>query len=201
MITKDYSQAGQTRFVDAVIGGRRDGSFVEVGCSHPTELSNTYALESELGWRGLMLDCDLNSVEMCRAQRASRVVCADATQFDFRTALSELPVLIDYLSFDVDEFQIPALINFLAAVDAAFRTFRVLTVETDRYRFGDRPREQIIRMLSDRGYDLIADDVKSQNCPYETFWVHPAHVDTARAERFRSSGLDWADVLRKGGAL
>ena len=48
-----YSQAGQDRFVRAVHGDT-PGFFLDVGCSDPVHISNTYALE-KLGWRGLLV--------------------------------------------------------------------------------------------------------------------------------------------------
>lgn len=198
---KTHSQAGQDLLVASITKNIFGGFFVEVGCSHPVELSNTYALETELGWRGLMLDSDQNAVDMCRAQRKSKVVCADATKFDFRPDLMALPTRVHYLSFDVDQFQIPALDNFLRAADETKTRFAVLTVETDFYRFGPEPREKIIQMLGARGYDIFADRVKSRGCDFETWWVDLALVKVGAVDLFRSVGLEWEEILRKGGVL
>lgn len=195
------SQAGQDLLTAHILGYKRDGTFFEVGCSEPIELSNSYALETELGWRGVMLDISPDSIERCIAQRKSRAVLANAVTFDFRPELLNSPRVIDLLSFDVDESQVPALENFLRAVDETKTVFRVLTVETDLYRFGPFPKARIVELLKARGYDLVADDVMSNGCPYETFWVKPELVDMKVVEPFRSSGLDYADVLKKGGAL
>lgn len=105
---------------------------------------------------------------------------------------------IDYLSLDVDEFQVKALDNLVRATDATGTRFRVMTVETDRYRFGDGPRAHIIQALQSRGYTLIADDVKSQGCAFETWWVDPSLVDMTIANRYRSCALEWSDILKLG---
>lgn len=50
-----YSQAGQDRFVLAMLSDDHLGTFVDVGCQWPFAINNTALLE-ELGWRGIALD-------------------------------------------------------------------------------------------------------------------------------------------------
>lgn len=195
------SQAGQDIFFAHILGYKRGGSFCDIGCAEPVDISNSYALEHDLGWSGLLFDLSQKAIGECLARRTSRAVQGNAVIFDFRPELQLLPKTLDALSFDVDEAQVPALANFLAAADDTQTRFRVLCVETDRYRFGDKPREAIINMLSHRGYTLLADDVKSQGCPFETWWCDPKLVDMAKAEKFRSHGLDWQEVLKRGAWL
>lgn len=199
MIANDTSQAGQTRFAAHVLNYKRGGTFVDFGCAHPIEWNNSFALEAELGWGGLLLDSSAATCALCQQQRKGTVVCADATKFDFAPAFCTLGPVLDYASVDVDEFQVAALLNLMACADHTGTRFRVMTIETDAYRFGEGPRTRIVDMLCSRGYDLIADRVKSQGCDFETFWVDPALVDMARVEPFRSTSLEWADVLRQGG--
>lgn len=192
---KSYSQAGQDLFVNAVLEGKRDGIFLDVGCSHPIELSNTYALEKELGWTGILLDSHEPSIALCASHRTSSFRCADARTIDWGPVLA-FPVH-DYLSFDVDEAQVDALANL-------FRNptrFRVLTVEHDQYRFGQERADRLKKMIKMQGYMIIADDVHSNGCCYEMWCVDPALVNMAAAEKFRSTGLDWKDVLKKGGVV
>ena len=219
---KSYSQAGQDLFVHALLP-KTDGSFLEIGCSHPTELSNTYALE-QLGWRGIMLDSDHDAVRLCRQKRFSPVIQEDAATIDWNDVLlggrwvalgkdrlqtkipfrytsgaitNELNVGIDYLSLDVDEWTFAAL----SAIPLKRIEFSVITIEHDHYQRGDRLRLPNRGMLYAYGYDLIAGDIHSNGCCFEDWWVNPAHVDMTIANKFRSSGLDWKAVLWKGGVL
>jgi FkbM family methyltransferase len=50
------SQFGHDALVLAVLGEKADGYFVEVGAGDGVNLSNTHLLETELGWRGLLIE-------------------------------------------------------------------------------------------------------------------------------------------------
>lgn len=197
---QSHSQAGQDRFVNFLLQ-KLDGTFVEIGCAHPTELSNTYGLE-QLGWRGIGLDSSESAVDLCRQQRGQRsqFLCADATNFNWpdTLALAAFPRIIDYASVDVDEHTHEALRRL---VESGRFGFRVLTVEHDAYQRGDRLRIPNRQLLAEAGYELLCADVHNTGCPFEDWYVARSYVDMEKAERFRSTGLDWQEVLRKGGAL
>jgi hypothetical protein len=199
-VIKSYSQAGQDLAVMAILHGNMRGRFVDFGSSHPTELSNTYALE-QLGWRGILLDSNINAIEMCREQRVSPAICDNAVTCDWRSLISkhiECPEQsIDYASVDVDEHTHAALCNLLRSGSR----FRVLTVEHDFYARGERLRQPNRQILREYGYELIAADVRHNDCTFEDWFVAPDLVDMTAANGFRSEGLDWADVLKQGGAL
>ncbi len=192
-----HSQAGQDRAVFAMLGARILGYFVDVGASHPVELSNTYTLEQQLGWTGILLDSSPEAIALCKEHRRSKAICADARSFDWRPELAIFPTVLDYASVDVDPHTHIALHNLMQAG----KRFRVITAEHDFYQRGDSLRIPNRELLARLGYELIAADVHSNGCCFEDWFVLPAEVDLARVEPFRSVGLDWAAVLRKGGAL
>lgn len=53
---KSKAQLRQDMFVLAELGFKRDGYFVEFGATNGVELSNTYMLEKELGWTGILAE-------------------------------------------------------------------------------------------------------------------------------------------------
>jgi SAM-dependent methyltransferase len=180
------SQAGQDRFIHnlAVVGEKLTaGTFLDVGCSDPVALSNSYVLE-QIGWRGLLLDCAPELAEPIARLRKSPFVCGDAKTIDWQRELSAAGLTgpIDYLSFDVDYDGLAALKHFLAA---GVR-FRYATIEHDAYRFGDETRVKMRKMLTDLGYELLCPDVECQGLVFEDWWVDPAAVDMTLAERYRT---------------
>lgn len=149
---KSYSQISQDLWVhqQLVVGrGITSGSFLDVGCNDATNLSNTYSLE-QLGWRGILMDVNPDLCAACRKGRSSRVIEADATNFDFRTITGHY----DYLSLDVDDAQIPALEHILAAGI----TFTLATVEHDEYRLGPNPKARMRELLLGAGYSIWPGD-------------------------------------------
>lgn len=202
---KSFSQSGQDLFVNAIFDGKRDGLFLDIGCNHPIELSNTYALEQELGWRGLLIDRDEYCIQLCKEKRASKAWLGDALHGDWAFAGGTVLNLfghdkprecIDYLSLDCDENTAPILKQLLH--DIYPRRFAVLTIETDHYRFGDGPRSEIRALLELHNYDILCRDVRaSDGSAYEDWCVDRRLVDMERAERFRSEELKWSDILAK----
>lgn len=51
-----YSQARQDEVVAALLRHKRGGYFVDLAANDPVKISNTYALETRLGWTGLCLE-------------------------------------------------------------------------------------------------------------------------------------------------
>jgi hypothetical protein len=186
-----YSQAAQDRFVNEVLikpERMLTGTFLDIGCCHPSELSNTLGLELR-GWHGTLVDIDPGAVELCRELRKSPAILADSTKLDFAEYVE--PV-VDYLSLDVDGATLATLENLLRARVR----FRVITIEHDAYRFGDAPRSAMRQLLFQRGYDLVCADVCSaEGYPFEDWWVLPALLKTAEYERFRCEGKRWTEIL------
>lgn len=64
-----YSSHQEELFVRDFFDDRRDGVFVDVGASHYRDRSNTYYLESELGWRGIAVEPLVEFAEDYRLHR------------------------------------------------------------------------------------------------------------------------------------
>lgn len=54
--TKSKAQLKQDMFVLSELKFKRDGYFVEFGATNGVDLSNTYMLEKELGWTGILAE-------------------------------------------------------------------------------------------------------------------------------------------------
>src|ERR1700733_8001421 len=51
-----YSQLGQDRLVFELLGGKRGGFFLDSGAADGVIASNTYVLETDLGWTGICVE-------------------------------------------------------------------------------------------------------------------------------------------------
>jgi len=56
LTAKSKSQLGQDMFVLSELGFKKDGYFVEFGATNGVDLSNTYLLEKDLGWTGILAE-------------------------------------------------------------------------------------------------------------------------------------------------
>ena len=53
-----FSQTHQDLFVLYMNRKKTNGTFLEIGSNHPIKNNNTYLLESEYQWKGIMIEYD-----------------------------------------------------------------------------------------------------------------------------------------------
>jgi hypothetical protein len=190
---KSYSQCGQDRFALAVLNGKTDGLFAEIGTSHPIEINNTYGLE-QIGWRGFMVDNDPGCIKLLGDRpRKSPFIFADATKLAWNAkSIPHFGEVFDFLSLDVDA----ATVATLRGIPLGEIRFRVATIEHDAYRFGNGPRNEMREIMWCAGYILVCSDVKNQGMEFEDWWVHNT-VPGQDWVRFMCEKLDWAEIMEK----
>lgn len=185
-----YSQAGQDTFVLSVLDGKRGGIFLDIGCNHPKIISNTYLLESKFGWNGILIDLDNGMVELCKKERTSVCVCADATLMDYSDLLIA-DSIIDYLSVDID-----GIATFLALQKVNHKA-KVITFEHNLYIEGNEVRELSRKYLDSLGYLRLCSDVINDGGVYEDWYIYPELVNVERAMALQSDNKDWRNILFK----
>jgi FkbM family methyltransferase len=74
MKIQSFSQMSQDLWVLYRTSSRTKGFFVEVGSCHPTDLNNTFLLESTYAWDGILIEPNPNMADLLRAQRKSQVL-------------------------------------------------------------------------------------------------------------------------------
>jgi hypothetical protein len=188
---QSHSQAGQDRFVHALIPGN-DGTFLDIGGSHPIICNNTYGLE-QIGWHGLIVDIK-GCPEGLETARTSPYVRANAVTMGWDAFLGWQPgkkLSIDYLSLDVDDDSFEVLIK----LPHRYVRFSIITFEHDYYRLGDSLRNQQRDLLSANDYVLVCADVMCDGLVFEDWWVDPDRFDFSSYERFMCEGKDWKSIL------
>lgn len=156
-----YSQAGQDKWVLDKIGA--NGTYLEIGASHPVHINNTYLLEQN-GWKGLSIDIDNSNLNHWYNYRTNPLIIADALTFDYHDVNR-----IDYLQLDIEPSE--NTYNCLLRILNTTKTrFSVITYETDAY-IDDRfvkPSREILQSL---GYELAVPDVMSDFGPFEDWYI------------------------------
>jgi tetratricopeptide (TPR) repeat protein len=182
LIKKNYSQSYQDLFVLMVLNGKRNGSWIEIGCAHPTYGNNTKLLE-ELGWSGISIDIDTNVVENWK-DRKTIPYQIDATKVDWDKI--DLNSITDYLQIDVDPPEISY--EVLLSIPLWEKKFRVITFEHDHYTDNSKTiREKSRKYLRSFGYELVVNDIAvDEYSSYEDWWIHPDLVDPKIIEVLKS---------------
>jgi FkbM family methyltransferase len=68
------SQYGQDILVDRLLKQKREGFFLELGAYDPVHLSNTYFLEKNRGWRGLLVEAQPDRKQLLERHRSNSIV-------------------------------------------------------------------------------------------------------------------------------
>lgn len=131
--------AGQDKFVLNVNKFKRDGYFLEFGSQEPINANNTYLLESEYGWKGLMFEWEDKYAPMYEKYRGSDTtyIIGDAIEHDYTQIFSKLgvPEVIDYLQIDLEPGMLTPL-TLLEKLDKEVmgnHKFATITFEHDIY--------------------------------------------------------------------
>lgn len=189
------SQAGQDLFVYAATK-KTDGTFLEIGGCDPVEINNTYELE-KMGWTGYSFDIDANLSHPFSVKRTCNFTVADVTTFNWDRFIQENDLLnktIDYLSFDVDGASLATLRRF--PFDKL--KFNVMTVEHDKYRFGQSVADEMRSIITPHGYDIICKDIQNDDCPYEDWYVHTDFLSAnPHIEAYRAENVNWRNVIQR----
>jgi FkbM family methyltransferase len=74
MIRSSKSQLGQDIFALQQNKLKRQGFFIEIGASDGIELSNTYLLEKEFGWKGILVEPAKNVQQKLKKNRKAKIL-------------------------------------------------------------------------------------------------------------------------------
>jgi hypothetical protein len=176
-------QAGQDKFVLNVLKEKKNGCFLEIGSNHPIHINNSYLLEKNYDWRGIMVEYDSNFLSLYKIHRPNSIhIINDATKIDYKNIFEEnnIPFLCDYLQIDL-EVDNGSTIKTLEKLDSEFfdiYKFATVTFEHDIYHSNfDNTRIKSREIFKKRGYICVFEDINDSGNPYEDWYVHPDLVD------------------------
>ena len=167
-----WSQIGQDYFAHLIHNHKRNGFFIEVGGYHPYLYSNSFFLESTLGWNGIIFEIDKTSCELIKKKRNCLTIESDILKIDQETLKRYIPKRVDFVSIDID----PNLSNLKALkklIDLPSR-FSFITFEHNQGREASKNneiQEEGFQELSSRNYKRIAKDVLLNSKSTEDWYI------------------------------
>jgi hypothetical protein len=182
-MSSTYSQAGQDLFVLSATNNKRNGYFLEIGSNHPSYNNNSFLLETQYKWKGLMVEYDKSFETSYKTERSNSIyVINDARLVNYREILdsNNFPTNMDYLQIDLDVDNKSTLDTLLLLEQTVFDKYKFATItfEHDIYtgNFFDT-REISRKIFEKRGYVLAFPDVavywNGKHQPFEDWYVHP----------------------------
>jgi hypothetical protein len=184
----DYKgQARQDEFVCLVNNFKKDGYFVEIGANDPIHHNNTYVLEKNLNWKGLMVEYISGWYSHYRDIRPNSIpIINDATIVDYLKYLEDynFPKNIDYLQIDLDVDNRSTLTTLELFDKTIFDkyTFSTITFEHDIYTGNFFDTQKISReIFSRRGYILLFSNVSvwwaDKWSEFEDWYIHSSTLN------------------------
>ena len=177
-IERNWSQTLQDLFVLCMTNGKRDGTYLEIGCAEPYKNNNTALLETEFDWFGVSIDINREVVEEFTNTRENLVFCLDATKIDYAKFIKKVGLSrdIDYLQVDCE----PPARTFEILQMIPFDEYRFATITFEHDYYADKSiREKSREFLRSKGYVLVASDIAFNTTnSYEDWWAHPELVDS-----------------------
>ena len=172
-IEHNYSKHYQDMFVLAVLDGKRNGYYIEIGAGCPYETNNTALLEDSFAWKGISFDNNSTRCYEFADQRSNTIVCKDMLNSDLKQIFDEhcIPEFVDYLQIDCDE----ASLETLYKIPFDDHTFGVIQFEHDIYRLNSSIKQKATDFLISKGYIKLVNNIafNEKDC-YEDWWVHPS---------------------------
>jgi hypothetical protein len=193
---QSYSQAYQDIFVISMLSHKRNGYFLEIGSNHPIINNNTYLLEKEFNWTGLMVEYDKTFKTLYDEHRPNSIYeLNDARYVNYINIFNNnnYPYNMDYLQIDL-EVNNASTLSVLYTLNKTILDkykFATITFEHDIYagNYFDT-KQEAYNIFNSRGYILIYPDVKVNWCnryqPFEDWYVHPDLVDINIINKYKN---------------
>lgn len=196
MELKLNGQSKQDLFVLQMTKFKKNGFFVELGSNDPIKINNTYTLETNYNWRGIMVEYDPKFLDEYKVKRPNSIhVISDARYINYFDLFHDnnVPENIDYLQIDLEPGNKSTLdvIEYFDTFIFDKYKFATITFEHDicysRYEKSSdtifhTTRERSREILKKYGYVRVFGDVSNAfengyDWPYEDWYVHPDLVD------------------------
>jgi hypothetical protein len=192
IIKKNHSDTYQDLMAISLANGKRNGTYLEIGSSHPYKGNNTALLEEVFEWRGVSVDINQKLVEEFNSVRKNKSILHDATTLNYAQVLEAMsfPADIDYLQLDCESSKVTYEALQKIPFDKyqfAFVTFNHDFYNDDRAPYRDWSRSYLI----DKGYIPVVNDVSissDKSKSYEDWWIHPDLVDLSIFQKLKVYG-------------
>jgi hypothetical protein len=176
-------QANQDKFVLHILKEKKNGYFLEIGSNHPITINNTYLLETQYEWKGIMIEYESSYFDLYKLHRPNSIhEINDATKIHYKDLFerNNVPLSIDYLQIDLEANNGSTIKTLEKLDDEIMDTYKFATItfEHDIYHTNfENTRLKSRDIFDKRGYIRVFEDISNDGLPYEDWYVHPDLVD------------------------
>jgi hypothetical protein len=178
------------------------GKFLDLGCSLPKKINNTYLLELN-DWFGISLDILDFSSEW--KERRCPFIQSNCLMEDYNKLLPNYydSNIIDYLTLDMEG--VGDRFKLLSKIMETNYEFKIITIEHDGYlgqSFIEQEKIPQRELLKSKGYKLICSDISHPNAPemyFEDWWINPKYFENNEIEKWVSDKVSCDKIFDKLG--
>jgi hypothetical protein len=190
-------QAQQDKFVLKILKEKKDGYFLEIGSNDPVNINNTYVLEKNYNWKGIMVEYDASFLSSYKKHRPKSVyVLQDARKVNFKELFTnnKVPENIDYLQIDLEASNGSTLKTLQNLEKQVFNNYKFATVtfEHDIYSTNYKnTRDESRKIFKKYGYEFVFTDINNNGKnPYEDWYVYPDLVDMDYVNEIKNKNIN-----------
>jgi hypothetical protein len=196
-----FSDAKQDRFVANLLKFKSDGTYLDIGSADSCFNNNTYYFD-QLGWKGICIESNSYYSKGYEKRKNCDFYNTDAVGIDYKEILDRIlsGKTLDYISLDVDELSN----DVLMLLPLEIYDFKVMTIEHDYYRYGDKYQKPQRKYLIEKGYHLVCSNVcvqqpdfKKERSSFEDWWINPKYFDSELIDRLQSDWCYPSQILSK----
>ena len=177
-------QAQQDKFVLNILKEKKNGYFLEIGSNDPININNSYLLEKQYDWKGIMIEYNESFLNSYKIHRTNSIhIINDATKVDYKNIFEKnnMPLSFDYLQIDLEADNGSTIQTLQKLDNEIFDTYKFATVtfEHDIYHTNfANTRLESRNIFAKRGYICVFEDINNKGInPFEDWYVHPDLVD------------------------
>jgi FkbM family methyltransferase len=127
-----YSQHQQDKFIVEYFKSKKNGTFVDIGAHDGITLSNTYTLETELGWNGICvepMEHEFKKLEKCRTAKLYNCACYDTNGTEKFTFIDHdnYPDMLSGISKEIDPRHMYWILTESKNTNSQIKTIEVQT--------------------------------------------------------------------------
>ena len=192
LIKKNHSDTYQDLMAISLANGKKNGTYLEIGHSHPHQKNNTALLEEVFEWKGVSVNSNPKLIEEFNSIRKNKSILHDTITLNYDIVLEgmKFPTDIDYLQLDCESPKV----TYESLQKMPFNKYRFafVTFKHDFHNNMNAPyRDWSRSYLISKGYVPIANDVSissDKSKSYEDWWIHPALVDLLTFQKLKVYG-------------
>jgi FkbM family methyltransferase len=197
---KSYSQVKQDRWVLEILKHKKNGYFLDIGAYDGIHFSNSYLLEEEFLWNGLLVEANpvnynllLNNrprsinINVAISDKCGITVINNSSMSSkILSNNNQSNTEIEQITFKklFEKYQVPTTIDYMSLDIEGYESKALsqfpfhshicltITVEHNLYLDGNTNKINIQNILLNNNYTLIKENVSCDNNPFEDWYIH-----------------------------